>query len=209
VHYDSDKNTTNSSHDSRVNPSTFNTKSQSNNSTEIVKLFAYMAAARCAGFAFPGVAWRLGGDDKFRKSHSGVSVPTNRWRRRDDEFFLNLGLGIGGGCGCQAAAKDPGYKRSQSKKASSKKSGKPSSSVAEASDTSKQGKQQGAKYSEKEVSHGVNFDFYCLDQSISMIHFISIRFAFGAPNPGLASEFYIILRFKFCHRYHKFMNGKK
>lgn len=209
MHYHSDKNTTNSSHDSRVNPSTFNTKSQSNNSTEIVKLFAYMAAARCAGFAFPGVAWRLGGDDKFRKSHSGVSVPTNRWRRRDDEFFLNLGLGIGGGCGCQAAAKDPGYKRSQSKKASSKKSGKPSSSVAEASDSLKQGKQQGAKYSEKEVSNGVNFDFYCLDQSISMIHFISIRFAFGAPNPGFASDFHIILRFKFGHRYHKFMNGKK
>lgn len=201
MHYHSDnKNTTNSSHDSRVYPSTFNTKFQSNNSTEIVKLFAYMAAARCAGFAFPGVAWRLGGDDKFRKSHSGVSVPTNRWRRRDDEFFLNLGLGIGGGCGCQAAAKDPGYKRSQSKKASSKKSGKPSSSVAEASDSLKQGKQQGAKNSEKEVSNGGEFQFFhCLDQSISMIHFISIRFA---------SDVHIILRFKFCHRYHKFMNGK-
>lgn len=187
MHYHSDKNFTISSHDSRVNPSTFNTKFQSNISTEIVKLFTYMAAARCAGFAFPGVAWRLGGDDKFRKSHSGVSVPTNRWRRRDDEFFLNLGLGIGG-CGCQAAAKDPGYKRSQSKKASSKKSGKPSSSVAEASASLKQGKQQGAKYSENEVSNGVNFDIYCLIQFILMVQFISIRFLFGAPNPGFASE---------------------
>ena len=153
-----------------------------------------MAAARCAGFAFPGVAWRLGGDDKFRKSHSGVSVPTNRWRRRDDEFFLNLGLGIGGGCGCQAAAKDPGYKRSQSKKASSKKSGKPSSSVAEASDSLKQGKQQGAKNSEKEVSNGGEFQFSLLGSFHfnDPFHFDSICF-----------RVHIILRLNFCHRYHK------